>query len=676
MSRTVTFASLLVVMLVAAVVPVGAEEEKKVEGSVEVLYRSVDVSGSERKYDEDFDGLDSGFAIGSLELNLNDTSTEWIDYARFSAVGIGTDPRQHASFRLGRKDAYQFEFRYLKQDYLYNLFELVPDEDGAAWDATRQSVDLKLRVELTEAIKLHFGFREVGRDGSSLFMKDIQRDVFRLPTPLDMEQQTFTVGADFRFGNVDLIVRQEVREYDNNFNNMASGLGGVEEVSFLSEYNWDQRDRGEADLTTVKLHAPLGSRVNLTAALWGTLLGEETIDSHVDVDQLGIGPSGDFGGTCAASGVTCGIDATCDAINAGDVCVPDTGTSRATVEGDYLLYDVDLSINAHRTVDLHLQVRDLTRDLDGVIDRDLDGDGTPEDPDGDGTAGSVTNFDYDITTITGLVAYRPSRSFSVRGGYRLIDRSLDRSGFGGLRDTDFKSGDDDGLLFGLMWKPTDWFKLNTDYEDGKITQPFNAVSPHETEHLRVRLGFQPTDTMQIDLSYLDHENQNTAADFRNPGSTWMATQEATTYSGAIWHRPSDDFDYLLRYARQEVDSDSRIRFDTAGFGGTELGNSIFANDNDQIYGRVNFSWAKPWRAWVSLWLTESDGDNIINGDVTGVVTNVPIMQDFTNWEAGLRHEWPSGLFGGLAFRAFDYDDVNNLLDYDGSIFEISGGMRF
>ena len=52
-----------------------------------------------------------------------------------------------------------------------------------------------------------------------------------------------------------------------------------------------------------------------------------------------------FGGRCSISGTPCNTDATCDAIDPGDTCVPIGGTSRADIEGDYLLYDADLVVD-------------------------------------------------------------------------------------------------------------------------------------------------------------------------------------------------------------------------------------------------------------------------------------------------------------------------------------------
>ncbi len=37
-------------------------------------------------------------------------------------------------------------------------------------------------------------------------------------------------------------------------------------------------------------------------------------------------------------------------------------------------------------------------------------------------------------------------------------------------------------------------------------------------------------------------------------------------------------------------------------------------------------------------------------------------QDYLDWEVGLTHQFPSGLFLGGSARLFDYEDVNESLD--------------
>ncbi len=667
--------------LLLASLPALAADDDKLSGSVELIYRSVSQDGSSQKYDEDFDGLSSGGRISNLSLNWLGDESDVVDYARLNVQGLGGDPYESQWFRMGQKDSYEFSFKRTKQDYIYNLFELVGDEDGASWDAEREMNDLSLRLFPKENLQLIFQFQEGQRTGNSIFLKDIQRDVFRLETPLDQVSKRYTVGADFQVGTLDFVFRQTLRRYDNHFENSTEGDQGLDlaGTTTLDFYDWNQRDTGGADYTTLKVHAPLGDRVDLSISLYGTLFGEEDLTSRVNVSQAGTDyAAAEFGGVCLASpGVACSTDATCDALVGGDVCVFNEGVSRAELEGDTLMFDVGLGVGLHETLDLLLEYRSLDRDLNGTIQRDLDGDGGFEDPDGDAIVGSETLFDYEINTTTATLAYQPTRELRLRAGYRMIDRELIRAGFGGLRDTDLDSDEDDTLIFGASWRPAKWFKFNADYEDGEIKQPFNAVAPFESEHTRVRASFMPQSQMRVDLTYLDFENTNTAEDFRAPGQFWDSSQEGTTWSGNFWHKPNDDLDYGVRYARQEIDSNVRVVFDR-DFGPPppiQDGNSIFDTDNTQFGCHARYAWSNFTAnlRWASV---ESDGDNLALGDVDGLLNNAVIDQDYQDIELGLTYSFDSGMYLGASFRDFDYDDGNDLLDYEGDIFTVRAGLTF
>ena len=47
-----------------------AEDDRDLQGTVEVTFRNVSRDGSTARYDEDFDGLDSGMRLSRLDLRL------------------------------------------------------------------------------------------------------------------------------------------------------------------------------------------------------------------------------------------------------------------------------------------------------------------------------------------------------------------------------------------------------------------------------------------------------------------------------------------------------------------------------------------------------------------------------------------------------------------------------
>ena len=73
-----------------------------VNGSAELLYRNVSVDGSMAKYNEDFNGLNSGMRIGNLDLDWTNPDLKIADYARLSMTGMGGDPYEATTLKLGR----------------------------------------------------------------------------------------------------------------------------------------------------------------------------------------------------------------------------------------------------------------------------------------------------------------------------------------------------------------------------------------------------------------------------------------------------------------------------------------------------------------------------------------------------------------------------------------------
>lgn len=692
--------TLLLAMLAAFLVayPVAAGDgdgESDLQGSVEILVRDVSQDGSVQRYEDDFDGLDSGVRLSRLELDWDDLHTGVIDWFRLEAGGFGGDPYEHATFRTGLADVYDLEIRHRKQRNIYDLFGLVDDLDGSTWDSKRSFADVDLTFHLGESSRIFLEYSRVQRDGTSFSLQDVQTELFRLDTPLDQDVERYSLGGKFAVGKADLLIRQTLRRLDYRFNPTTTGDLGLSpsNPASLTRYDWMQDDTGDADLTTVTLSTPLGGRAHLTASAFGTVFGNETLESRVLLDAEGTSSTG----TCSITGTACSRSVPCSSVP-GDVCIGDPftvdgGTSRADLEVDYMVIDADVSIRILDGLDFHLQSRSLDREVTGTHLRDLDGNGVPDDTEGtvqDDTPGSETRVDYALDTLTGLFDYAPSSRYRFRLGYRTISRELDRSGFefgtNENRNADFESDSDDTLILGVLVRPLDWLRLDLDYEEGDVAQAFTATSAAETDRLRLRARIEPRDDMRVDLSLLDYERSNRDADFRQaadcsaigadlPDGCWFSDAEGSTVSASFWHRPNDNLDYWFRWARQDVKSVTRVRYDTElFFNSTEVGDSVYDNTSTEWATGLNVSWGKPWRAHVRLRINESDGRNDVLGPT--FTNRLLLLQDYADLEAGVTYAFENGLYVGGRLRAFDYDDVNDRMDYEGEIVSLLAGMRF
>ena len=191
-------AALLFAVLIAS--PALAEEADGTQGEVELLYRSVSIDGSKNKFDEDFDGLESGTRLGHLFMNWLKPDSSSLDYATLEFYGLGGEPFESSALKLGRKDSFKLRLSHRKQSYLYDLFSVSDDEDGHLFNTDNRRTDFDLSIFAGDNVEFMVGYDEVRRTGSSLFMKDIQHDLFRLETPIDRETRRYSAGVRFSLG--------------------------------------------------------------------------------------------------------------------------------------------------------------------------------------------------------------------------------------------------------------------------------------------------------------------------------------------------------------------------------------------------------------------------------------------------------------------------------------------
>jgi hypothetical protein len=645
-------AALVLAVLIAS--PALAEEADGTQGKVELLYRSVSIDGSKNKFDEDFDGLESGTRLGHLFMNWLEPNSSSLDFATLELYGLGGEPFESSSLKVGRKGTFNLRLSHRKQSYLYDLFPVSDDEDGQLFNTDNRRTDFDLSIFAGENVEFMVGYDEVRRTGSSLFMKDILRDLFRLETPIDRETRRYSGGVKFSLGPARILFRQTARQYDNQFNNFTEGDEGLAlfsvtgDLTTLDSYDWEQNTDGTADLTDIQVLTPIGDRVDLSVSYHGTLFGEEEVEDFVLLNAAG----NDYAG--AAFTFT-------------------NAFSAVEIERDTNMFDVDFGIRIIDPITLHLTYRNLEQEAVGSGVEDLDiGTCTTAGVCNNGPTIVQTQFDYSLDVATALVEWQVVPALQLHGGYRLIDRELIRNGFATTaRDMNFESDGDSTALFGFSWRASRYFRFSGDFEDGDVDRPFSEVSFSEVQRVRVRTTFLPVDDLRIGLTYTDFENENEQL-------ARSSRTEGTSGAASVWHKVNDRFDYMVSYTMQEIDTQADILFDTGGFGATETGDTFFDADLTSLMAQFNFKLTDAWTGFARYMMSESDGDNIFIGDgATGLLSSGLVNQDYNDWEAGLTYKLPSGLRIGGSVRGFDYEDTDNpLLDYDGLIFTARAGIAF
>ena len=151
--------------------------------------------------------------------------------------------------------------------------------------------------------------------------------------------------------------------------------------------------------------------------------------------------------------------------------------------------------------------------------------------------------------------------------------------------------------------------------------------------------------------------------------------EGATFSASVWHKASENLDFWVRWAQNDIDRMTRIHFDTdLFFGSTDVGDSAYDNDNTEWSAQVNFNWAPAWRAYIRTQANESDGKSAITGSTFS--NTLFILQNYSDIEGGLTYSFARNVYVGARLRVFEYNDRNNALDYDGEIFSIVAGLDF
>ena len=633
-----------VALLIAAPPVIGEDDGNDAfNGQLELLYRTVSLDGSREKYDYDFAGLDGGTRLGSTFMEWRNAASDYVDYARVDLLGLGGEPFESAGFTMGRKDSYKLGFTHTKQRYVYDLYDVTNDVDGNSWETENRRTGLDLTLNVTPNIDVLLQYNDQDRSGAGLEVRRlISSEFFRLERPVDFQVRRYGAGFDLQTGPARIYFLQEFRRYEDQQDFFTDANNGLDttNTATIDTLTWMQNDRGEANLTTLNVFTPLGERVDLAASFYGTVFGDETIESRVSQNGSGI----DSGGAPWSWA---------------------NGFSAADIEQKTLVGEVDLSVAIVRALGVSVGFRSLSQDAESSGAKDLTGSGT--------VTPQSSSYDYSMNSATIMLEGDPTGTFRYGIGYRMIDRKLDRSSSrstSGGRNVDFESDGDGSAVLSLAWRPLRWMRFEGQVEQGSIERPLTTVSPYEIDYGRLSATFDLPANVHLDVSYGSYENRQDALQFGGRA-------ESDVGSIGIRQEIGRRISYMIRYSMQQADS--RYATSTSLDAAAE---TRFQVDNSTLYLRFDAQFDPQWSMFVSLVGTESDGSNPFLGPnfeaaVTQVEALAPFVQDYDDLEIGMRYRFVDGPFVGLSLRAFEYTDTFfPQTGYDGTIATFSAGFDF
>ena len=620
-----------------ATVPASAQDGGDAfQGRFVLGFRSVDVSGADRKYREDLN-LEDGPRLSQFDVLFEPETEEvkgLVDRVRLDVDDLGSDPFQSLRLEVRKFGRYSLDYSRIESDYFYEdqLFPAAVQSvrnartgDFHHFDFRRTRDRANLKLDLSSRAKAHVGFERWHKVGESTTTIDIQRDEFEFDKPIDETLQDYVAGFQYSWDRITLAVEERYREYENAYEIFLPGRSEGEtttDSSVLDFFFLDQPYDYDSLESTVRMVARPTSRWTIRAA--GTLQ-ELGLDLRADERSQGVG----FSGT----------PFTTDATGIGEI------------DRDATLVDVDVAYQVSPRVAVvgGAWVRDLDQDGDFVFDD------TPREG----------RWEIETQGAKAGVQWAPTTEVTLAAGLRHEEREV-RSGWiegaGALELEDHEETSHDGWFGNVSWRPRKDLSLTVDYEDSSYDDPFTLVSPTDRSRLSVRGRWGAGEGLWASASYLlrETDNDGAAADSALDSgyeSDWTQADVRVGWRG-------DGLDASVGYGLLEVDRRADRFVNTAGFG---AGVSVllpidYSIDTDFLDGRVTWEASETWRFGGAFRLYDNGGE---------------FGMDREDLRVFGEYAFTEGYLVQLGYRTVDYDEeAFDFDDYDADILELGVGYRW
>lgn len=614
-----TLAPAALALLLSPALPAAAQETSgDFSGSFRVGFRSVDVSGAERKYKEDYN-LDDGPRLFDLTLRLvpEEGLRGVADEMTLDLANFGGDPFETLSLGVRKHGSYDFRYHRRKSSYFYEDLILPPDladvrlssgGDFHTFDFDRVRDSARLGLQLTRAAKLSFGFERFTKRGESTTTLDLQRDEFELDRPIDETMDEYLAGFEYKWDKATLVLEERIREYENLMEIFLPGFSEGENATNatnLAFFFLDQPYDSTSYEHTVRFIARPNRKLNLSAS---ASLQDLSLDVEAAESSQGTGFNGQPFTTSAS----------------GD----------GEIDREAELAEVDLSY----------WINDRFAVVGSAWYRNLDQSGSF-------TFGGVLNqgeWEIETTGVKAGLQVHLSSKVVVAGGISNQSRDVN-SGHneeGGELERESETTDHTGYFATLAWNPTRAFNLSVEAEDNSYDDPFTLVSATGHQRLRVRGRYTLTNGLSFSGGYLAHR-------FENDNSGWDSDRDQLDLRLAYRR---DTLSVSLGYSL--VDVEQAIDQEIVTIPG--LVQRIFYEiDSDFIDGHLRWQVSDRFAVGGDAVLYDNAGSfGLARDDLRGYV------------EVGFLE----GYQARLGYRTIDYtEDDFDFDDYDADMLELSIG---
>ncbi len=625
MRGTRTYALPLIGLLLLAA-PLRAQEDGAFEGGFQIGFRSVDVSGSQDKYDEDID-LDDGPRLFRLDIDYIpvEEMRGFADKITLDVNNFGGDPFESMSLSIEKYGRFDFNYDRRKSNYFYKdtilPIDLAGDPalaragDFHQWDFDRVHDKADFKVWVGDNATFNFGMNRYTRRGQSTTTLDIARDEFEFDRPIGESLNDYAGSFSYSWDKVTLVLEERVRDFENSIHLFLPGRSLGEDPldpTVLDFYFLDQPYDFTSNDHIVRLVARPNSK----------LLVRAQVDlQSMDLD-LRVGEEG-------------------EGVNFDGQPLTIEGSGAGGVNRDMDLFDLDISYRVNSRWALTLGARQQTLDQEG----DLTFNGGP----------STGDFDIDTTSLDFGAQVHLSNTVTAAAGIRQETRDIDsRWEIPGEDHTTRVETDQTGFYANVGWVPVKDCRVHFELEDSSFDDPFTLTAPTDRQRYKVRGQYKMSNGFSVLGSY-------TMTDLENNDSGWDSSSEQLNVRLGYHH---NKLQASLGFSTIDVEREIDQTAITVGFGGgAELFFPInFAADSEFLDARLRYDASDRVAFGGDFRLYENSGSfGIERDDYRGWV-------EFAVAESYLVH---------LGYRTIDFDETGfDFDDYDADIAEISFGYRW
>lgn len=459
-------------------------QDASLSGRFSVGVRDVEVEGAKRKFAEDIN-LDDGprlFEMGFV-FSPGEELNHLVDLIEADVSNLGGDPFETIHLSVRKYGAFRFKFDRRTSEYFYDDI-LVPPAlasiagstggDFHRFDFERVHDTAELAIDLTPAAKLRFGLERFTRTGGSETTLDIQRDEFELEKPIDESLNAYTVGFQYAWDKVTLVMEEAIRDFENSTELFLPGFSVGENPNNLTEVDFfflNQSYDYASRQHTARVMARPVSRLEV-----GFAFSRQDLDLDMDAEETSQGV--DFMGMPFST----------------DVEGP------ADVGRDMELVDLDVSYLINERLQVVASVREQSLDQQGAV--------------AFGIESGQSLWELETSGLETGVAFAVSSDLTVTAGWSSEQRdTVFAANTGAGLVIEREEQERDGFFARLDYSPSARIDLKGSIEDNSFDDPFTLASPTDGQRYRVQGRYTWENGINFNGSYQKD-------DFENGNSGW------------------------------------------------------------------------------------------------------------------------------------------------------------